>query len=264
MRPRSPTDQAQDKQRAEDALEAAILQIEDAPSGRLSDILNDVARHLGGFIARGSLDRNKVEVCLLMATVGKFGEIDDVVSVIKSGVEAGSRPSSPPGFYEALGPNSRRRTAGHEAGHAAMAKLQSQIVRYADIYLEQVCYAAISIRLEDRIQYSLAGHCAEYLLDGVGEKFPDEGFLSDALWFARDGDTLEHGDVAHALVDILKMMPEDASDEQIFAELKRQMDICYAAFALPGARAGLERIAALLAEREYLTGNEVDRAWLGK
>jgi hypothetical protein len=76
---------------AEAALAGCTAQVENAARGSRNTILNNVAYRLGRMIARGWLDRNRVEVRLLRAA-NQLQHDDGVIAVkatIKSGLDAG-------------------------------------------------------------------------------------------------------------------------------------------------------------------------------
>ena len=82
---------------AEAALEGGVGEIATAPKGKRNTILNNVAYRLGRMVARGWIDRNKIENCLLVAAAALAREDGTaaVVATIKSGVNAGIRRPHP-------------------------------------------------------------------------------------------------------------------------------------------------------------------------
>ena len=82
---------------AETVLEGCISEVENAPKGRRNTVLNNVAYRLGRVIARGWIDRNKVEINLLYAAVQLENEdgLTAVLATIKSGIDAGCRKPHP-------------------------------------------------------------------------------------------------------------------------------------------------------------------------
>ena len=82
---------------AETVLEGCISEVENAPKGRRNTVLNNVAYRLGRMIARGWIDRNKVEINLLCAAVQLKNEDGStaVLATIKSGIDAGCRKPHP-------------------------------------------------------------------------------------------------------------------------------------------------------------------------
>jgi hypothetical protein len=82
---------------AKAALEAGVDEIRTAPNGKRNTVLNSVAFRLGRMIARGWIDRNKVENCLLHAAFQLKNEdgLTAVLATIKSGLDAGLRKPHP-------------------------------------------------------------------------------------------------------------------------------------------------------------------------
>lgn len=82
---------------AEAVLQAGIADVENAPNGKRNAVLNNVAYRLGRMIARGWIDRNKVENCLLYAAFQLKNEdgLAAVLATIKSGIDAGLQKPHP-------------------------------------------------------------------------------------------------------------------------------------------------------------------------
>ena len=82
---------------AEAVLESGIADVENALPGRRNIVLNKVAYRLGRMVARGWIDRNKVENCLLYASsrLAKEDGVTAVLATIKSGLDAGFRKPHP-------------------------------------------------------------------------------------------------------------------------------------------------------------------------
>ena len=86
-----------EKRFAEAVLERCISEVENAPKGKRNTVLNSVAYRLGRMIARGWIDRNKVENGLRSAAFHLKNEdgLTAVLATIKSGINAGCRKPHP-------------------------------------------------------------------------------------------------------------------------------------------------------------------------
>jgi hypothetical protein len=82
---------------AEAAFKGGIADIGNAPYGKRNTTLNNVAYRLGRMVARGWIDRDKVENCLLFAALRLKNEdgFAAVMATIKSGLDAGCRKPHP-------------------------------------------------------------------------------------------------------------------------------------------------------------------------